>query len=212
MVCALCQRIDWGNIICINGHYICNDCHGQNCLEPIKEFALLTHLEDPRQIASVILSEENLPFLGCENAYVVAAALLGSLKKYRRFKITEATFDEAFHRIQKQAFGGYCGLTGICGVTVAVGAVMSILLKASCPKNRENSLAMQVAARTAWAIAEASGPSCCRQFVFIGIEVGVNFLRDIYEIYLPLNYKVSCSEHLKHPRSCSREKCRYYER
>ena len=65
---------------------------------------------------------------------------------------------EAIQRTQRQAIGGYCGLTGVCGVAVGIGAAFSVLLSAACPKDKETRLTMEVVSRIVQSIAELTGP------------------------------------------------------
>jgi hypothetical protein len=104
----------------------------------IGDIAFATEQKDAVAIAELMMSHPNLPMLGCEHAYIAAGALMAALKNspYGKGKITNDTIREAFERTAKQAVGGYCGLTGVCGIAPAVGACFSLFLGARCGSDR----------------------------------------------------------------------------
>ena len=70
------------------------------------------------------------------------------------------------------AAGAYCGLTGVCGVAVAIGSAFSVILGAACPKDKETSTTMRVVERVVEAIADQASPCCCKNCVRTALTFG----------------------------------------
>jgi len=100
-----------------------------------------------------------------------------------------------------------CGTRGECGAAVSVGALVSTLTGASYLKDRERSLALRATAEALQAIAEAGGPRCCKQSVYLSLETAVAFLRRELGLDLPL---VIACEFSRRNEECKRDTCRFW--
>ncbi len=58
--------------------------------------------------------------LGCQHAYIAGSAFMAAIKNENSRSIANKDIEEVFQRTQKQAHGGYCGLTGVCGIAPAM--------------------------------------------------------------------------------------------
>lgn len=211
VTCNYCRKEETGYIRCPKGHYVCEICHGKGAYEMIKDLALSVDLKDPLAIAETMMAHPNVPMLGCENALVASAALMVALKNEGTIKIEEKQIIEAMDRTRKQAISGYCGLTGTCGIPIAIGAVFSVLLEAGCPKDVETSMTMHAVARTIDAIANDTGPCCCKSYVRTALGVGYNLAKEYLNVNLPIHReKISCFYTKRHPHGCRAAKCNYF--
>ena len=153
----------------------------------------------------------NLPMLGCENAWIAAGALMAAIKNVGTAKVANEQVVEVLNRTKKQAIGGYCGLTGVCGVAPAIGACFSVVLGAACPKDRETAVTMRVVARIIDTIANETGPCCCKNFVRKSLIEAVKLAKEHLGIILPMvREKIVCKHVEQHPHGCRREKCSYF--
>lgn len=211
LICVYCGRKDSGYVWCPAGHYVCEACHGQEAYEVIRGIALSTPLRDPLAIAEVMMSHPSVPMLGCEHAVAAAAALMAALKNRPLPAVGEAQIVEAMERTQKQAISAYCGLTGVCGVPIAVGAVFSIVLGAACPKDRETAITMRAVGRVVDAVANDTGPCCCKSFVRTAMVVSYDLLKEYLNLKLPLHVeRISCTYVQRHPHGCRASRCVYF--
>lgn len=211
LICNYCGKKEGGYVRCPAGHYVCEECHRKGAYDMVKDIALSTHLRDPLAIAEIMMSHPSIPMLGCENAIIAAGALMAALRNRGSLGIEESQVLEAMNRTQRQALSAYCGLTGVCGVPIAVGAAFSVLLGAACPKDRETSMTMQAVARTVAAVANETGPCCCKSFVRTGMIVGSALAKEYLDVRLPIRIeKVSCSYMKRHPNGCRASKCSYF--
>lgn len=210
MTCHRCGRAEIGHIYCSGDHYVCDPCHGEAVFGLVERILLHTPLADPTLIAERMMIFPQIPMLGCENAWIAAGALMAALRNDGRLKVTEAMIQEVLHRTRRQAVGGYCGLTGACGIPLGIGACFSVILDAACLKGRETALTMQILARTISAVANETGPCCCKNFVRTSLAVAWDILQELFSIELPRTTVHRCRFVKRHPHGCRMEKCRYY--
>ena len=213
LTCSACGATWRGHITCPNGHALCDACHGGEARKIIEGMTLADASPDPLEIAERMMAHASLPMLGCEHAFIAAGALLAALRNSPYGKMTEQDVREVFDRTAKQARGGYCGLTGVCGIAPALGAVVSVFLGARCGSDREQRIVMEAVTRAVRAITDLTGPSCCKAYVRTTIPVAVTFFAEQFGIVLPMSASpVICGHAERHPHGCREEKCPYYRK
>ena len=210
MSCHFCGKTELAHVHCGQGHYICESCHGERYLRPMRSFMKLAEGDNPLLLAEGMLNKIPLPMLGCEHAWIAVAALMVALKNHGPLKITEEMMEEALSRTRKQAIGAYCGLTGICGMAPAMGAVFSVILGASCPGDLETSTTMRTVSKVIAAIADETGPCCCKNFLRTSLITAAQVLQETLQINLPVEAEIYCVDSERHPHGCREERCRYY--
>lgn len=211
LTCFYCGTKDIVNISCPSGHYVCDRCHGEGLFGTVKEYVLTSKSENPFEIAEYLMDLEKVPMLGCENAWIAAGALMAALRNEGNVRVTDEQIVEAINRTKKQAIGGYCGLTGVCGIAVAVGACFSVILGAICPKDQETATTMKVVARIVNTIANETGPCCCKNFVRKSLTEAVIIVREHLHAALPMiSENIACKYINRHPHGCRKEKCSYF--
>lgn len=210
--CIYCKRSDSGHIVCPNGHYICEQCHNHDAMRVIEDVMFSTESNDPSEIAELAFSFPGLPMLGCQHAYIAGGALMAALKNEGTAQVTNDDIKEVFERTRKQAHGGYCGLSGVCGIVPALGACFSVLTGAQCGKDSEQRTTMEAVTRITRAITDLTGPSCCKAYVRASLKVAVEFLEENFAISLPNEGGSACQSSPKHPHGCREMKCPYFGR
>ena len=211
--CTFCGSAHRSPIRCPEGHVICDACHGREARRIIEGITVAETVRDAGEIAERMMDHPSLPMLGCEHAFIAAGALLAALRNSPYGKFSEQDVREVFDRTAKQAHGGYCGLTGVCGVAPAVGAVLSVFLGARCGTDREQRIVMEGVTRVSRAITDLTGPSCCKAYVRAAIAVAVPFFGEQFGIVLPLKDAwPACSHAQRHPHGCREGKCPSYRK
>jgi len=213
--CIYCNRAEQGHIVCTAGHFVCDACHGLEARGIIEQIAFTSRENDPLAMAELMISHAGLPMLGCEHAFIAAGALIGALKNspYGKGNITNTAVREIFDRTAKQAVGGYCGLTGVCGIAPALGACFSVFLGARCGSDREQKIVMDAVIRVMQALSALTGPSCCKAYVRAGLREAVAFFGERFGILLPIKGSaIVCKHSEKHSHSCREEKCPYFQK
>ncbi|ATW26697.1 hypothetical protein DCMF_19770 [Candidatus Formimonas warabiya] len=212
MTCNKCGKTEIGNICCPSEHYVCDDCHGKDLFEFILHNIETSSEKNPFTIAEQLMRHKRVPMLGCENAWIAAGAFLISLKNEGTLKVTNDHIREALQRTKKQAIGGYCGLTGVCGIAPAIGACFSVILGAACPKDQETSQTMTVVGDIIHAISSLTGPCCCKAFVRVSLDKAVEYAQRFFNVSLASADKnMDCTYTARHPHGCRMEKCPYYK-
>jgi len=214
LVCTYCGAGHQAHVKCPKGHFVCDACHGKDVRKVIEELARTSRSQDPVAIAELMMVHPSLPMLSCDHAFIAAGALMAALRNSPYgSKIGEAEISEAFARTAKQAHGGYCGLTGVCGVAPAIGACFSIFLGARCGTDREQKIVMEAVTRVSGAIMDLTGPSCCKAYVRAALTVAVAMFAEKFGVVLPVkDASIVCSHATQHPHGCREEKCPYFKK
>jgi hypothetical protein len=215
LVCVYCGSAEQGHVKCPDGHFMCEGCHRGDAMHMIEGAVLTTELQDPGAIAELMMAHPNLPMLGCEHAYIAAGALMAALKNspYGRGKITDADIREVFDRTARQAVSGYCGLTGVCGIAPAIGACFSVFLGSRCGSDTEQKITMDAVIKVSQAVAELTGPSCCKAYVRTALSEAVALFAERFGIVLPVaKTSLVCKDSDRHPHGCREEHCPYYRK
>lgn len=213
LACTSCGARTPGHIKCPQGHVLCDACHGREARRVIEELALAETAQDPLAVAERMMAHPALPMLSCDHAYIAAAALLAALRNSPYGRITEKEVREVFSRTGRQAHGGYCGLTGVCGIAPAVGAVFSVFLGARCGSDREQRIVMDAVTRVSRALTELTGPSCCKAFLRAAIPAAAEVFSGTLGITLPVQEAAPvCGHQDRHPHGCREDRCPYYRK
>jgi hypothetical protein len=212
VVCSCCGKIEHGHITCPSGHYVCEACHNRDAMQTIENIALTTKSPDPIEISELMMSSSALPMLGCQHAYIAGGALMAAIKNEGSRGITDGHIREVFHRTEKQAHGGYCGLTGVCGIAPAIGACFAVFTGSKCGKDEEQRITMEAVTRISRAITDLTGPSCCKAYVRTSLLAAVRFLKERFDIALPVqDASITCYYIERHPHGCRKTKCPYFQ-
>ena len=156
MECAVCHRREASKTRCVNGHYVCNDCHTQG-MDSIFGLCLSEGSADP---VSILRRMMDLPFChmhGPEHHVMVGAGPAHRLQERRR----RARPGEGAPRDVQPGQGrpgGTCGFWGACGAGIGAGQFMAIATE-STPLAREPwGLSNRMTARAWTASAGQGGP------------------------------------------------------
>ncbi len=180
----------------------------------IENTMFTTRSSNPFEISEVVMSFSGLPMLGCQHAYIAGGALMAAIRNmnppFCKEGITNDDIKEVFKRTKRQAHGGYCGLTGVCGIAPAIGACFAVLAGSRCGKDEEQRITMEAVTRIFRAITDLTGPSCCKAYVRTSLDAAARYLKESAGIELPAAGKIHCTYSNKHPHSCRGIKCPYF--
>lgn len=173
MECAICHRREAGKTRCVNGHYVCSDCHTRG-MDQI--FAVCTN-ETSRNPFVILEKMMNLPFChmhGPEHHVMVGAALLTAYRNAGGSLDLQAALAEMYSR-GKAVPGGACGFWGACGAGVSAGMYISIVTGSTPLATRAWGLANQMTSKALGKIGEIGGPRCCKRDSYLAIMAAVQF-------------------------------------
>jgi len=208
LVCVYCGNPGHAYITCPQGHFVCDPCHSRKAREEIERLIFSATYKDPVETAELAFQIPALPMLGCEHAYIAGGALMAALKNIGRG--TDEDIKEVFRRTEKQAHGGFCGLTGVCGIAPAIGAVFAVLTGSKCGTDKEQRATMEAVVEVSRAIASLTGPGCCKAYVVTSLETATDLLREKMGMELPMGNSFSCRYVARHPHGCREKLCPYF--
>jgi hypothetical protein len=209
-VCSVCGQQDRAHVVCPEGHYVCDRCHGTSFLDGLPAALEVTTSASPYEIAETLMSDPALPMLGCEHAHIAAGALMRALENAGVAGVTTAHLDEALERTSRQAIGAYCGLTGVCGVVPALGACHSVIVGARCGLGEETESTMRLVARLASVTADHAHPGCCKAYVRAGLREAAAFLQETHGLVLDPPHHPVCDDAHRHPHGCRGPACDWH--
>lgn len=180
MQCEICRKKELAKTRCVNGHYVCSDCHMQG-LDSIVELCLRETACDPIAIVERMMALPSCHMHGPEHHVMVGAALLTAFKSAGGEIDLRAALAEMVSR-GKSVPGGACGFWGACGAGVSTGMFVSII-SGSTPLTVEPfALSHQMTASALAQIGAVGGPRCCKRDSFLAIREAIGFVKEHFGI------------------------------
>ena len=192
MECAICHKKEASKARCVNGHYVCSNCHTQG-MDSIFGLCLSETSSDP---VGILRRMMDLPFChmhGPEHHVMVGAALLTAYKNAGgRLDLPDAL--QEMYRRGRAVPGGACGFWGACGAGISAGQFLAIAT-ASTPLAREPwGLSNQMTARALDHIGRVGGPRCCKRDSWLAVLAAIDFVREHLGVEMARTIPV-CSYH-----------------
>jgi len=202
--CFYCGKENTTHVFCVEGHYVCDECHRKDILDLVEQICINSDLTDPVELALCIFDLKKLHMHGPEYHCIVPAVLVSAYGNCINKKDIPA-IKEAISR-GKEIFGGICGTHGACGACIGVGIAYSIIQKATPYSKEDRGGANRMTAHALMAISKLGGPRCCKRESMIAIETAkknFGFFDDSGEC------KYVCSQHV-HNNMCLHSDCPFY--
>ena len=208
MECAICHKKENSKTRCINGHYVCNECHTAG-LDTIVSLCLSESSKNPWEIIEKMMT---LPFChmhGPEHHIMVGAALLTAYKNAGGEIELDSALIEMMNR-GKSVPGGACGFWGACGAGISSGMFVSIISKSNPLSQKPFALSNLMTAKSLEAIAEIGGPRCCKRDSYLSILSAVDFVKEHLEVEME-KPNITCKHSAKN-NQCIRKRCPFFNR
>lgn len=169
--CFYCGKEETTNVFCLNGHYVCDECHRKDILEIVEMECINSDLSDPVELALWIFDLPNLHMHGPEYHSIVPAVLVTAYGNSINNK-DKSAIKEAISR-GKEIFGGICGTHGACGACIGIGIAWSVIHKVTPYSKKDRGDANRMTALALTAISKFGGPRCCKRDSITSIETAV---------------------------------------
>lgn len=205
--CTFCGQMSQADYLCPNGHFVCEECRLADYPQVIERACAASKETDPGIIVNLLMKHPAVRMHSPQHHLLVAPAVLAALANTGQGALKPGRLASAIKRTQDIPYA-VCGTRGECGAATSVGALVSILTGATYQKDAERSLALRATARALEAIADAGGPRCCKQSVYLALETAVAFIRQELGLQLPLTLR--CEFASRNP-ECKKERCEFYE-
>ena len=180
MECEICHKKENSKTRCINGHYVCNDCHTQG-LDSIIGLCMNEISKDPIAIIEKMMTMPFCHMHGPEHHVMVGSALLTAYKNAGGDIDLHSALIEMMNR-GKGVPGGACGFWGACGAGISSGMFISIISKSTPLANEPFALSHQMTAKSLGQIGEIGGPRCCKRDSFLSILAAVDYVKDHFSV------------------------------
>ena len=180
MECEICHKKENSKTRCVNGHYVCNECHMQG-MDSIFALCMEENSKSPINVLEKMMS---LPFChmhGPEHHVMVGAALLTAYKNSGGKIDLKKALSEMRSRGMSVP-GGACGFWGACGAGISAGMFVSIITGATPLAKESWGLSNLMTAKALNAIGEIGGPRCCKRDSYTAILAAIDFVKEHFGI------------------------------
>ncbi len=186
MECSICHKKERSKTRCVNGHYVCNECHTSG-MDSIVSFCLSCPAKNPAVILNQMMEMPFCHMHGPEHHVMVGAALLTAYKNAGGDICLKEALAEMGNR-GRQVPGGACGFWGACGAGISAGMFVSIITGATPLAGETFALAHKMTARALEQIGAVGGPRCCKRDSYLSIQQAVSFVKE------ELGVEMECGE------------------
>ena len=180
MECEICHKKENSKIRCVNGHYVCNDCHTQG-LDVIIGLCMSETSKNPVTIIEKMMTMPFCHMHGPEHHVMVGSALLTAFKNAGGDICLHSALIEMMNR-GKSVPGGACGFWGACGAGISSGMFISIISKSTPLADEPFALSHKMTAKSLGLIGEIGGPRCCKRDSYLSILEAVDFVKDHFGV------------------------------
>lgn len=207
MECVICHKKEQSKTQCVNGHYVCNECHTKG-MDQILTLCLQEKSKNPIEIIEKMMKMDFCHMHGPEHHVMVGAALLTAYKNAGGEVDLEKALSEMYSR-GKAVPGGACGFWGACGAGISTGIYVSIITNTTPLSQKSWGLSNLMTSAALKKIGENGGPRCCKRDSYLAILEAVNFTKEHLGIEMEMN-KIICSRsHLNN--QCLKNECPFNE-
>ncbi len=203
MECAICHKKENSKTRCVNGHYVCSECHMRG-LDSIVGLCMKETSKDPIAIVEKMMDMPFCHMHGPEHHVMVGAALLTAYKNAGGSIDLERALSEMMNR-GRSVPGGACGFWGACGAGVSTGMFVSIITGSTPLAKEAFGLCHKMTAAALARIGEIGGPRCCKRDSFISILTAVDFVKEHFGI--EMEKPVTVCRYSAKNNQCIRKRC-----
>ena len=203
MECAICHKTENSKTRCVNGHYVCDECHTKGA-DAIISVCMNEKSKNPIDIFEKLMSMEFCHMHGPEHHIMVGASLLTAFKNAGGNIDLAKALPEMYSR-GKSVPGGACGFWGACGAAVSAGIYFSVITDTTPLSEASWGSSNLMTSRALGKIGEIGGPRCCKRNGYLSITEAVSFTDEQLGIKMELG-EICCSRsHLNN--QCLKERC-----
>lgn len=206
MECAICHKQEMSKTRCVNGHYVCSECHMQG-MDGIFGLCLSEESRSPIDILERMMS---LPFChmhGPEHHVMVGAALLTAYKNSGgKLDLREALQEMSARG--RAVPGGSCGFWGACGAGISAGQFFAIACGSTPLALQPWGLSNRMTAAALDSIGRHGGPRCCKRDSYLAILTAIDFTAAHLGVRMEKTLPI-CSRSRQNAQ-CLREQCPFF--
>ena len=206
MECVICHKKERSHTKCVEGHYVCNECHMKG-LDDIFAVCMQNQSKDPIAVLEQMMALPSCHMHGPEHHIMVGAALLTAYHNAGGEIDLAAALGEMVSR-GKKVPGGACGFWGACGAGISSGMFLSIITAANPLAGKEWGLSNRMTAASLEQIGKLGGPRCCKRNSYTAIKTAIDYVREHLGVAMD-DPAVSCSRSEQN-NQCIGKNCPYH--
>jgi len=176
MECAICHKKVLSRTRCVNGHFVCDECHTQG-IDSMIHVCLNETSKNPVEIMDRLMDQPFCHMHGPEHHVMVGAALLTAYKNAGGKLDLEKALMEMISR-GREVPGGVCGFWGACGAGISCGIFISIVTGSTPLEVEPWGLSNRMTSAALGKIGAVGGPRCCKRDSFLAILTAVEFVKE----------------------------------
>ena len=206
MECTICHKQELSKTRCVEGHYVCSECHTRG-MDSILGLCLSETSKAPLDILEKMMSMPFCHMHGPEHHVMVGAALLTAYRNAGGKLELEAALKEMYHR-GKAVPGGACGFWGACGAGVSAGQFVSIATGSTPLSTSSWGLGNRMTARALDSIGKNGGPRCCKRDSYLSILAAIDFTAEHLDVQMEQSAPM-CTRS-RHNNQCIGTRCPFF--
>ena len=207
MECLICHKKEYSKTRCINGHYVCSECHMKG-IDAVINICLNETSKNPIFIMEKLMSQPFCHMHGPEHHIMVGSALLTAYKNAGG----ELNLEKALTEMQargKDVPGGICGFWGSCGAAVSTGIFMSIITGSNPLAKEVWGLCNLMTSESLKTVGSIGGPRCCKRNSYLTISTAIDFVKEHFGIEMEKT-NITCSRSEQN-NQCLKEACPFHK-
>ena len=206
MECSICHKSEFSKTRCINGHYVCNECHSKG-VDSIVGLCLNETSCDPIEIIGKMMDMQFCHMHGPEHHIMVGSALLTAYKNAGGDIDLPKALNEMQSRGRKVP-GGICGFWGSCGAAISSGMFISIVTGSTPLADQAWGMSNLMTSASLHAIGTVGGPRCCKRNSYLAVTEAVRFARENLGVEMELS-PIRC-RHSPQNNQCIGKRCPFH--
>lgn len=207
MECYICHTQELSKTRCVNGHYVCNNCHTSG-IDSIMAACLADTSRNPVEVLEHLMSMPFCHMHGPEHHVLVGAALLTAYHNAGGEVELKEALVEMMSR-GKEVPGGACGYWGACGAAISTGMFVSIVTHNTPLSTDTWHLSNLMTASALTQVANNGGPRCCKRDSYLSVLAAIDFSKEHLGIEM-VKPDVKCSRS-KQNNQCRGKLCPFFQ-
>ena len=206
MECSICHKSEFSKTRCVNGHYVCNECHSKG-VDSIVGLCLNETSCDPIEIIGKMMDMQFCHMHGPEHHIMVGAALLTAYHNAGGQIDLAKALSEMISRGSKVP-GGACGFWGACGAAISTGMFISIITDSTPLMNEAWGHSNLMTSRSLAKLGEIGGPRCCKRNSYMSILTTIDYVEEITGVRMQ-KPQIVC-RHMSSNSQCIGKRCPFH--
>lgn len=191
--CMICGERGRTRTWCTQGHFVCEDCRGNELWGLVERLLQQDYSSDPVEILERMRESHDFPMHGPEHHPLVAAAFLVAYHNLHGEPEWSAILD-TLQSAATQLPGGTCGFWGACAAGLSVGMAYCTILDSSPTDGEPRAASHKAVAQILARIGEFTGPRCCRRECLLSLQVACELSATLLPHAVTTEYRVPCAQ------------------